>query len=163
MIKEIDEGSYEDAEETKKFLKQVAKAYSNETIYDISERKLIDTLKIIICKLAFQGRTIIVGRSAGIILKDIPNKLNVRLEAPTDWRVHRIMQIKDLSQAEAKRYIKNTDEKRDTFIEKINGRKAENNDFDVIFNYASLQDDQIVDAIVNILRNKKIISMHDEY
>ncbi len=39
-------------------------------------------------------------------------------------------------------------------------RKAQNNDFDVIFNYASLEDDEIVDAIVNILRNKNIISQH---
>jgi hypothetical protein len=55
------------------------------------------------------------------------------------------------------------DKKRDSFIEKIIGRKAENNDFDVIFNYESLEDDEIVDAVVNILRNKNIISQHSGY
>ena len=163
MIKEIKEGDFDDAEEAIKMLEQVSHAFSDETIYDISDVKLIETLKGVICKLACQGRTIIVGRSAGVVLKDIPNKLNIRFEAPLEWRINRIMQIKDFSQAEAVKYITMADNKRDSFIEKIIGRKAENNDFDVIFNYASLQDDEIVDAVVNILRNKKIISQHAEY
>ena len=73
------------------------------------------------------------------------------------------MQIKDFSQAKAVAFISEMDKKRDSFIEKINGRKAQNNDFDVIFNYASLEDDDIVDAIVNILRNKNIISQRAGY
>ncbi len=163
MIGEIRTGKFDDADEAIHFLKEVARAFSDETIYDISDKHLIETLKGIICRLANQGRTIIVGRSAGVILKDVPNKLNIRLEAPTEWRINRIMQIKDFSRAEAAAYINEADSKRDSFIEKIIGRKAENNDFDVIFNYASLEDDQIIDAVINILRNKKIISQHVEY
>lgn len=163
MVVEINNGNYDDAEEAIKFLREVSRAFADETIYDISDEHLIKTLKGIICRLANQGRTIIVGRSAGVILKDVPNKLNIRLEAPSDWRINRIMQVKDFSQAEAAIYINEADTKRDSFIEKIIGRKAENNDFDVIFNYASLEDDQIVDAVINILRNKKIISQHVEY
>ncbi len=163
MILEIKKGKFEDEKEAIRFLKEVAHAFSEETIYDISDQHLINTLKGIICRLAYQGRVIIVGRSAGVILKDVPNKLDIRLEAPTEWRINRLMQLRDLSQAEAAKFINKSDIKRDSFIEKIIGRKAENNDFDVIFNYASLEDDQIVDAVINILRNKKIISQHIEY
>lgn len=160
MIKGIHEGNYEDAEEAIKLLQEVSTAFSDETIYDISDEKLIKTLKGVICRLANKGRHIIVGRSAGVILKNIPNKLNIRLEAPTEWRINRIMQIKELSRAAAAEYIKKIDDKRDSFIEKIIGRKAENNDFDVIFNYAMLEDDQVLDAILNILKSKRIISQH---
>jgi cytidylate kinase len=163
MVSEIEHGNYDDAEDAKKVLNQVAKAFSDESIYDITDKKHIDALKSVICRLASQGRMIIVGRSAGIILKAVPNKVSVRLEAPVDWRINRIMQVKDFSKVEAREYITKMDNKRDTFIEKVIGRPAENNDFDVIFNYASLQDDLIVDAILNILRNKKIVSMFDEY
>ncbi|QIA07917.1 cytidylate kinase-like family protein [Draconibacterium halophilum] len=163
MIEEVKSGDYEDAEESIRFLKEVGRAFSDETIYDISDDKLIATLKGIICRLAHQGRTIIVGRSSGAILKDIPNKLNIRLEAPSDWRINRMMQIKDMTRSEAEKYINEADIKRDAFIEKIIGRTAENEDFDVIFNYASLEDDQIVDAVINILRNKKIISPHHDF
>jgi len=158
MIKEVENGDYDDAEEAKILLSEVAKAFSNESIYDISDEKLIDTFKGVVCRLACQGRTIVVGRSAGVILKNLPNKLNIRLEAPLEWRTNRIMQLKDFSKEEAVNYVKEMDEKRDSFIEKIIGRKAENNDFDIIFNYSSLQDDEIIEAIVNILKSKKIIS-----
>lgn len=163
MVSEIEIGEYDDKDQAVEMLNQVAKAFSEETIYDISDEKLILILKGIICRLAFDGRKIIVGRSAGVILKNVPNKLNIRLEAPTEWRVNRIMHINDFSKAKAEEYISNMDSKRDSFIEKIIGRKAENNDFDVIFNYATLEDDEIVDAVVNILRNKQIISQHIGY
>ena len=158
MITEINTGNFDDAEEAIVLLDEVSKAFSDETIYEISDIRLIKTLKWIICRLATEGRHIIVGRSAGVILKEIPNKLNIRLEAPKEWRINRVMQLKECSQAEATEYINKMDGKRDSFIEKVNGRKAENNDFDVIFNYAMIEDDQIVDAVINILRSKKIIS-----
>ncbi len=163
MIGEIVAGDYDDKEEAINMLHKVARAFSDETIYDISDPKLIQIFKGVVCKLATSGRKIIVGRSAGVILKNIPDKLNIRLEAPTEWRINRMMQLKDLTQAEATEYINEMDSKRDSFIEKIIGRKAENNDFDIIFNYASLEDDQIVDAVINILKNKKIISSHYEF
>jgi len=163
MIGDIEAGDYGDKVEAISMLTEVSKAFSAEKVYDILDEKLIQILKGIICRLAYDGRKIIVGRSAGVILKEIPNKLNIRLEAPVEWRINRIMQINDFSQAEAVEYINKMDEKRDSFIEKIIGRKAENNDFDVIFNYASLEDDEIVDAIVNILRNKNIISQRSGY
>jgi cytidylate kinase len=144
-------------------LKEVSKAFAEEKVYDILDDKLIQILKGIICRLAYEGRKIIVGRSAGVILKNVPNKLNIRLEAPTEWRINRVMQLNELTQAEAAEYINQMDTKRDSFIEKIIGRKAENNDFDVIFNYASLEDDEIVDAVINILRNKNIISQRMGY
>ncbi|HPF50986.1 MAG TPA: cytidylate kinase-like family protein [Draconibacterium sp.] len=158
MIDEVKTGDYDDTEDAIQSLQHVEKAFSDESIYEISDENLIKTLKGVICRLANQGRTIIVGRSAGVILKDVPNKLNIRLEAPAEWRIHRVMQLRDLTWSEAENYIRTMDTKRDTFIEKIIGRKAENNDFDVIFNYASLEDDYIVDAVINILKNKKIIA-----
>lgn len=158
MIEDVKKGEFDDAEVAVKMLSQVSRAFSNETIYDISDDKLIETFKGVVCRLACQGRTIIVGRSAGVILRELPNKLNIRLEAPPEWRTNRIMQLKEFSKDEAVKYVKEMDEKRDTFIEKIIGRKAENNDFDIIFNYSSLQDDEIIEAIVNILKSKKIIS-----
>lgn len=163
MIDEIQRGQFDDKDEAIIMMKEVSRAFSDETIYDISDDKLIRILKGIICRLAYEGRKIIVGRSAGVILKNVPSKLNIRLEAPTEWRINRIMQINDFSKAKAEEYIQRMDARRDSFIERIIGRKAENNDFDVIFNYATLEDDEIVDAVVNILRNKQIVSPFSGY
>ncbi len=158
MIKDVKSGEIKYSESTIKTLRDVAKAFSSEAIYDIADEEEINIFKGIICLLACRGRTIIVGRSAGAILKEIPNKLNIRLEAPLGWRINRIMQMQNMKQAAAEKYVREIDEKRDLFIRKITGEPANNEDFDVIFNYSSLEDDEIIDAIVNILKNKKIIS-----
>lgn len=163
MKKDLLEIGSVNQEEIIEHLNTVAKAFSQEKIYDIADDLLIQTLKGIISKLASHGRYIIVGRSAGVILKDIPNKLCVRLEAPLEWRINRIMQLRNMNRKKAEEYVINTDRQRDTFIEKVNGRKGENTDFDVIFNYATLLDDQIIDAIVNLLKHKKIISYGDDW
>ena len=161
MIREIKSGEIEYSEDTAKKLREVAKAFSNETIYDIAEEEKIKIFKGIVCLLARVGRRIIVGRSAGVILSEIPNKLNIRLEAPLEWRINRIMQMQNLKQEAAAKYVKEMDEKRNYFIRKITGRAETKEDFDVIFSYYSLEDDEIIDEIENILKNKKIISHYE--
>ncbi len=140
----------------------IAKAFSKEKFIDAVDEKALTILKDVILKLAIQGRYIILGRGATTLLADLPNKLSIRLEAPLEWRINRVAQMKNLSHMEAEEYVLKSDEKRCRFTTSVIGRTYENTDFDIIFNYASLSDDQIVEVIVSILKSKKIISYGDE-
>ncbi len=141
----------------------VAKAFSKEKFYDTVDEKVMLILKDVILKLAIQGRYIILGRGATRLLGNLPNKLSVRLEAPLEWRINKVAQMKNMSRDEAEDYVLKSDEKRRRFTESVIGRTYDNSDFDIIFNYASFSDDQIVEVMVNILKSKKIISYGDEY
>ena len=143
-------------------LEMVSNAFSNEKFTDVLDENAITILKDIIVKLAIQGRYIILGRGATTILADLPNKLSIRLEAPLEWRINRVAQIKNMSHDQAEKHVMEADERRRQFTETVIGRTYVNTDFDVIFNYASLSDDQIVDAIVNILKSKKIITAGED-
>jgi cytidylate kinase len=143
-------------------LEMVSNAFSNEKFTGILDENAITILKDIIVKLAIQGRYIILGRGATTILADLPNKLSIRLEAPLEWRINRVAQMKNMSHDEAVKHVNEADERRRLFTETVIGRTYVNTDFDVIFNYASLSDDQIVDAIVNILKSKKIITAGED-
>jgi cytidylate kinase len=144
-------------------VQMIANAFSNESFDDVLDENSLIILKDVITKLAIQGRYIFIGRGATTILADLPNKLSIRLEAPLEWRINRVAQMKNLSRTEAEEYVLKSDEKRIRFTESVMGRKYENSDFDIIFNYASLSDDQIVEIIVNILKSKKIILFGDEF
>ncbi len=144
-------------------LQMVDRAFTKEKFEGEVDENSLTILKDVIVKLAIQGRYIILGRGATTLLADLPNKLSIRLEAPLEWRINRVAQMKNLSHLEAEEYILKSDEKRNKFTESVIGRTYDNNDFDIIFNYASLSDDQIVEVIVNILKSKKIISFGDEY
>ena len=105
---------------------------------------------------------IIVGRAAGVIAKDISRKLSIKLQAPLEWRINRIMQISNMSHADAQEYVLQIDRERDLFVEHMAGRKVNNNDYDIIFNYSTLQDDHIVDAIVNVIKNKRFLAEEED-
>jgi cytidylate kinase len=146
-----------------KRVQMITKAFSNERFDDVLDENSLIILKDVITKLAIQGRYIFIGRGATTILADLPNKFSIRLEAPLEWRINRVAQMKNIGRTEAEEYVLKSDEKRVRFTESVMGRKYENSDFDIIFNYASLSDDQIVEVIVNILKSKKIILFGDEF
>lgn len=148
--------------EAKQSIHEVSTAFSTAKVYDADDQHVIDTVKAVIRSICEEGHYIIVGRAASVIAQDIPKRLSVKLQAPLDWRINRIMQISNMSWAEAQDYVLEIDRQRDLFVEHVAGRKLDNNDFDLIFNYSTMLDDHIVDVIVNVLKNKKIIVNSEE-
>lgn len=143
--------------EARKSLHQVTTAFSTEKVYDADDQEVIDTLVNVIRQLAIQGHCIIVGRGANIIAHDIPAKLRIKLQAPLEWRVNKIRERSSMSYSEAQDYTLEIDRQRDLMVEHIAGRQVDCNDFDLLLNCANFNDDQIVDVILNILKNKKFI------
>lgn len=143
--------------EVKKSLHEVTTAFSTDKVYDADDQKVIDTVASVIRQLACDGHCIIVGRAASVVTKDIPKRLNIKLQAPLEWRTKRIMQVSNMTYSEAQEYILAIDGERSLFVEHIAGRKLDNNDFDIVFNYSTLSDDHIVDAVINVLKSRKII------
>jgi len=148
--------------EAKQSIHEVTTAFSNSKVYDADDQEVIDTVKAVVRSICEEGHYIIVGRAASVIAHDIPKRLSVKLQAPLDWRINRIMQISNMSWADAQEYVLEVDRQRNLFVEHVAGRKLDNNDFDIIFNYSTMLDDQIVDVIVNVLKNKKIIANSEE-
>jgi cytidylate kinase len=137
-------------------ISEVSTAFSTEKVYDMEDQHVIETVGATIRNFAEVGNFIIVGRGASIFTKDIENRLSIRLKAPLDWRVNRIMQISEMSYAEARDYVIEIDRQRSLFVEHVAGRKIESTDFDVMFNYSTMNDDHIVNAIVDILKSRHV-------
>ncbi|MEN6621075.1 MAG: cytidylate kinase-like family protein [Smithella sp.] len=148
--------------EAKINIREVASAFSTEKVYDADDQNVIDSVRKVIHRLAEEGNYIIVGRAASIIAQDISRKLSIKLQAPLEWRINRIMQISNMSHADAQEYVMTIDRQRDLFIEHVAGRKVNNNDFDLIFNYSTMLDDHIVDAIMNVIKNKHFFEEEQE-
>lgn len=148
--------------EAKVSLEEVSSAFSTEKVYDAEDQQVIETVREVIHRLAEEGNYIIVGRAAGVIAQDVSRKLSIKLMAPLDWRINRIMQISNLSHADAQQYVLQIDKERELFVEHVAGRKLNNNDYDIIFNYSTLQDDHIVDAIVNVIKNKRFFAEEED-
>jgi len=136
-------------------INEISAAFSTEKIYEVEDQKVIETVVSVIRNFAEAGNFIIVGRGAEMFTKDIENRLSIRLTAPLDWRINRIMQISEMNYADARDYVIEVDRLRNLYVEHIAGRAVESTDFDIIFNYSTLMDDHIVNAVVDILRSRQ--------
>ncbi len=63
-------------------------------------------------RFAKEGNVIIVGRGGQMILRDWPTALHIRLYAPLEERVQRLMQRENISEPEAKRRVTRSDEQK---------------------------------------------------
>ena len=68
-----------------------------------------------ILKAAKEKDGVFVGRCADYILKDIPEAVHIFIHADTECRVKRIMEINNISEAEAKSKIKKADKRRASY------------------------------------------------
>jgi cytidylate kinase len=72
-------------------------------------------------RFAAEGDAIIVGRGGQMVLRDWPTALHVRLYAPPEVRVQRLMQRFDISEPEARRRVARSDEQKRQYIRHMHG------------------------------------------
>ena len=83
---------------------------------DVSVREVSAAVRTVILELARRGNIIIVGRGAGSVLRNQPNLFKLRLIAPLEWRVSRIMEYSGVSEKMARVAVERTDRERAEYI-----------------------------------------------
>ncbi len=111
----------------------------------------------IVLKMATDGRYIIVGSGGAMLARTIPDSLHVRLYAPVEWRLKKVIEREKISKAEAMQRINKVDGERVYLRKFLAGEKPTADFFDVSFNCSTLDEAQIESAILNLLEGKRII------
>ena len=119
--------------------------------------KIKKTIKEVIRTFAEQGHVIIVGRGGVSITRDIPNSLHIKIQAPLEWRINDVSKKQMISLSEAKKKILHIDDQRSQLRDYFGGKKVDNNAFDVIFNYLTLDEEDIIATIIRLMESRDII------
>jgi cytidylate kinase len=122
-----------------------------------SERAIRNAIGKVIRSYGEAGHVVIVGRAGMAATRNIPHSLHLRLIAPIEWRVARISEVYQLTREEAQKTIQQKDENRRKFMEFFLGHEFRYHDFDAIFNCATLDLDQIMEAVIQLMKNKKLL------
>jgi cytidylate kinase len=114
--------------------------------YYKSDRKIINTLSSVITDFAKKGHIILIGRNGAGITRDLPNGLHVRLVAPLEWRIKRLLDkgyFMTTEEAKAHTdeidYMRSIYRKTKTFVEPV---------FDIYYNTERFNPEQIADSII---------------
>ena len=124
--------------------------------YDWEYRGFIALVESAILEFALEDRAVIVGRGSHIVLRNIPQVLRVRLFAPLEIRIERLMNRENIDREKAKRLVKAQDKERAGYIKSIYGEKWDDRElFDLIFNTGSQAIEQVGAEIAEALRERE--------
>jgi cytidylate kinase len=125
--------------------------------YYKSDWKIRETIREVIKSFADHGYVIIVGRAGVAITQKFPKSLHIKLHAPQEWRINVVRNKQNLSDNEAREFVKDTDDSRHRLLSDFKCSKSDCYLFDATLNCSALSKEQIADVIIKLMEVKKII------
>jgi len=123
----------------------------------VSDIQIKRTIAQIVRSYSEQGNAVIIGRAGCVLAKHIKNSLHARIIAPFNWRVNEIKTRFNLSNSDAVEKVKDTDKRRETFMDFFRGNKPDSELFDIILNRSTLTTEAIVDQIFYLALKKGLL------
>lgn len=128
--------------------------YDNYLSLDVNKDAIINQAKVI-KKIAEQGSSVIVGRSADYILKDNPNLIKIFIYAPMNYKIQNIMKNYNDDEKSAKKHIINSNKSRANYYSIIaNQTWGDKNNYDLCID-SSIGNDNVVKIICTYINNYK--------
>ncbi len=105
---------------------------------------------------AMRDKVVLMGRGGNFLLNEIPYALRVRLTAPKEVRVERIMKKDEISREAAELLVEKTDSDSACYINSLYGKKwDETAEYDMVLDSASLPLETIVTKLCDALAQKE--------
>ncbi|MCF6240565.1 MAG: cytidylate kinase-like family protein [Bacteroidales bacterium] len=117
------------------------------------QKKMIEVVR----SFAEKGRTIIIGLGSAIICRDIEKSLHIRLEAPFDWRVKKVAERNNQNIKEVEKIANDIDQKRAALRKSFLTKNACEKVFDVTFNVKNLNNNEIAEIVIFMMKKRKMI------
>src|ERR1700674_27264 len=121
-----------------------------------TRRAVLEITQQVIREAAREGNVIIIGRGGAYILRDFPGALHVYLRAAESARLKSVMARFNLSEEEARRRLKQTDENWTAYIKQVYGHDRNlPSHYDMVLDTGRLGYEATVEAILAALRARK--------
>ncbi|SHI56052.1 Cytidylate kinase-like family protein [Malonomonas rubra DSM 5091] len=111
----------EKSQDTPNSLKAIFSMFLDSSLAE--ETEVFAHMRNVIRSFAKRGNCVLVGRGAVFAAAGLPNCIHLRLVAPYEFRVNKIMKSHGLSEAEAKDFIELHQKQRADFIKRFSGHE----------------------------------------
>ena len=123
--------------------------------YDWSFRGFGALIRGTILNYALKDRVVIMGRGGNFILKDVPHALRIRVVAPLEARIERIMKRETVDYDTAQWLIKKTDRERSSFLYALYGKHWDDSaEYDRVFHTGVQSIDEVTTIVKSLLEEK---------
>lgn len=123
----------------------------------VSDIRIYKAIEIAIRSIGQKGKVVIVGRGGAAICRNMKNAFHIRLTAPVDWRLRKVMETYNIEKKQALIFMNDYDGKRIRFMMQFAKNTEQESLFDITYNCASLKKKEIAQSVFAILKKKKMI------
>ena len=110
--------------------------------------EMYKTEKEIVKGIAADESCVIAGRTAFHILKDLPNRLSILIQASMEHRIERVMSKQNLSREEAERVIQKVDKMRENYVSHYaKTSRYDTRNYDLVISMDGKTEDEVVEII----------------
>ncbi len=112
------------------------------------ETEVFTHMRTVIRGFAQHGNCVIVGRGAVFATQDLPNCIHLRLVAPSDFRLQKIMNVHGYDEAEARKFIELHQQQRDDFVRRFaDGHSEDPGLYHLVMNNSRMKIELIAECI----------------
>ena len=136
-----------------KLLRSIRDAPSFFERYTFGREKYINFIRVAILRNLKKDNIVYHGFAGQFFLKDVPHVLKVRIIANMKYRIECMMQREKVSKRKAERMVKEVDEDRRKWSQKLYGIDTwDSRLYDLVINIEKISIDQAVDMICNTVK-----------
>jgi cytidylate kinase len=120
-------------------------------------KKFLHFMQAVIYDFARKGNVVIVGRGSQVLLKDLPGAFHVRIKAPFDIRVKRIMEREGDDERHVKRILRRWDRDASGYIRYLfNVDWDDQSLYDMIINTRKISVDTAAKMILDVIHSPEL-------
>lgn len=124
--------------------------------FDWEYRGFVALIEAAIYAYALKDRLVIMGRGSTFLLKDISHVLKIRVTAPLETRIRRLMNIGLIDRTTAEWLVLKTDRNRAGYIQTNYGKNWEDRaNYDLLFDTGEQSYEQILPTVLEALRERE--------
>lgn len=142
-------------------LNEILAATSKEHRYK-SDRAIKNIIRDVIRSIGEKGHYIIIGRGGVIHTKHIHKSLHIRLVAPLEWRIEKVIEHKKISHEKASIKVRDGDQNRNQFLSYYLGGRCLSDQFDITLNCSTFSLTECVRLIKNAYEAKILSKTPDK-
>ncbi len=141
-------------------VKDIVRGFKKSGIPDAFEIR--NKLSVMIRERVFQGHVIIIGNGGAAATYGLDKGLNIRIEAPLEWRIPRVSRMENLTRDEAVKKIQEIEKHRQKLMKFYKDKNPKYSSFDLVLDNSTFATEQMAEIVILALKQKELLSIQEK-
>jgi hypothetical protein len=138
-------------------VKDIVRGFKKSGIPDAFEIR--NKLSVMIRERVFTGHVIILGNGGAAATYGLEKGLNIRIEAPLEWRIPRVSRMENITKDAAVKKIEEIETHRQKLMKFYKDKNPKYSSFDLVLDNSTFSIEQMAEIVLLALKQKELLQL----